>query len=90
MAGQQISVHDLPRVREIARVLGSYGFGEIARLVGIETRATTEDVPRGKRIRLVEHVELVKLVELGEFREREVGCRRLGERHRGDRRARCA
>jgi ubiquinone biosynthesis protein len=58
LASQQISVHDLPRVREIARVLGTYGFGEIARLVGIETRATEQDIPRGKRIRLA-------LAELG-------------------------
>lgn len=57
MAGP-ISVRDLPRVRDVALTLAGHGFGELARMVGIETATTASDKPVAKRIRLA-------LAELG-------------------------
>lgn len=53
-----ISVRDLPRVRDVAMTLAGHGFGELARMVGIETATTASDKPVAKRIRLA-------LAELG-------------------------
>jgi ubiquinone biosynthesis protein len=47
-----ISVHDLPRVRDVALVLASHGFGELARIVGVETRTSSSEAPVAMRIRL--------------------------------------
>lgn len=48
-----ISVHDLPRVTEVAAVLGRHGFGEIGRVLGIGDSATAQsDKPVAKRVRL--------------------------------------
>jgi ubiquinone biosynthesis protein len=47
-----ISVHDLPRVRDVALVLAQHGFGELARILGIETKTSAADAPVAMRIRL--------------------------------------
>lgn len=47
-----VSVRDLPRIREVAGVLASHGFGEIARIVGVETATSTSDKPVARRVRL--------------------------------------
>ncbi len=47
-----ISVHDLPRVTEVARVLASHGFGELARIVGVDTATSQSDTPVAMRVRL--------------------------------------
>lgn len=47
-----VSVHDLPRITEVALVLASHGFGELARILGIETRTSQSDKPLPLRIRL--------------------------------------
>ncbi len=47
-----VSVHDLPRITEVALVLASHGFGELARILGIETRTSASDKPLPLRIRL--------------------------------------
>lgn len=47
-----ISVHDLPRVRDVALVLASHGFGELARIVGVETKTSASDKPVAMRVRL--------------------------------------
>ncbi len=53
-----ISVHDLPRIRDIALTLASHGFGELARIMGIEAGLGESSVPVGRRVRLA-------LAELG-------------------------
>jgi ubiquinone biosynthesis protein len=47
-----ISVHDLPRLRDVALTLASHGFGELARILGIETRTSQSDKPWARRARL--------------------------------------
>lgn len=47
-----ISVHDLPRVRDVALVLASHGFGELARIVGVETKTSQSEAPVAMRVRL--------------------------------------
>jgi ubiquinone biosynthesis protein len=47
-----ISVHDLPRVRDVALVLAQHGFGELARIVGVETKTSSSEAPVAMRIRL--------------------------------------
>ncbi len=47
-----ISVHDLPRATEVARVLAAHGFGELGRLLGLETATASVDKPVARRIRL--------------------------------------
>ncbi len=47
-----ISVHDLPRVRDVALVLAQHGFGELARIVGVETKTSASQAPVALRIRL--------------------------------------
>lgn len=47
-----ISVQDLPRITEVALVLASHGFGELGRLVGVETRNKHSDSPFGNRLRM--------------------------------------
>lgn len=47
-----VSVHDLPRITEVALVLASHGFGELARILGIETRTSASDKPFPFRMRL--------------------------------------
>lgn len=47
-----ISVRDLPRVRDVALTLASHGFGEFARLLGIETATSQSDKPFARRVRL--------------------------------------
>lgn len=47
-----ISVRDLPRVTDVALTLAGHGFGEIARLLGIETRTSQSDKPVSMRARL--------------------------------------
>lgn len=47
-----ISVHDLPRLRDVALVLGRHGFGEVGRLVGVETETSSIDKPFARRVRL--------------------------------------
>ncbi len=47
-----IRVHDLPRVRDVALVLAQHGFGELARIVGVETKTSAADAPVAMRIRL--------------------------------------
>ena len=47
-----ISVHDLPRVRDVALVLAQHGFGELSRIVGVETKTSASDTPVAMRIRL--------------------------------------
>jgi ubiquinone biosynthesis protein len=47
-----VSVHDLPRITEVALALASHGFGELARILGIETRTSQSDKPVALRIRL--------------------------------------
>ncbi len=58
MPVRDISVHDLPRVRDIARVFARYGFDAFARALGIEARAVDPVLPRGRRVRMA-------LAELG-------------------------
>jgi ubiquinone biosynthesis protein len=53
-----ISVHDLPRVREVARILARHGFGEVARLVGVDPGPDVKDIPLPRRFRMA-------LAELG-------------------------
>jgi ubiquinone biosynthesis protein len=53
-----ISVHDLPRVREVARILARHGFGEVARLVGVDPGPERKDIPPARRFRMA-------LAELG-------------------------
>lgn len=55
---RDISVHDLPRVRDIARVLSRYGFDAFASALGLETRSEDPILPRGRRVRMA-------LAELG-------------------------
>lgn len=47
-----ISVHDLPRVRDVALTLASHGFGELSRILGIETKTSQSDKPWAMRARL--------------------------------------
>ncbi|MFZ5475517.1 MAG: ABC1 kinase family protein [Myxococcota bacterium] len=47
-----ISVHDLPRVTEVAAVLAQHGFGELGRIVGVETKTSASDKPVAMRVRL--------------------------------------
>ena len=47
-----ISVHDLPRLRDVALVLGKHGFGEVGRLVGVDTVTSASDKPFARRVRL--------------------------------------
>lgn len=47
-----ISVRDLPRVRDVALTLASHGFGEIARIIGIETASSASTTPMARRVRL--------------------------------------
>lgn len=47
-----ISVHDLPRVRDVALTLASHGFGELSRAIGIETATSQSDKPWAMRVRL--------------------------------------
>ncbi len=47
-----ISVQDLPRITEVALVLASHGFGELGRLVGVDTKNKHSDAPVAMRIRL--------------------------------------
>jgi ubiquinone biosynthesis protein len=47
-----LSVHDLPRVRDVAVVLARHGFGELARMVGVETQTSGTDKPMARRVRL--------------------------------------
>jgi ubiquinone biosynthesis protein len=47
-----ISVHDLPRVRDVALVLASHGFGELARIVGVDTKTSSSEAPVAMRVRL--------------------------------------
>lgn len=47
-----ISVHDLPRVRDVALVLAQHGFGELSRIVGVETKTSASEAPVAMRIRL--------------------------------------
>ncbi|MBM4393199.1 MAG: AarF/ABC1/UbiB kinase family protein [Deltaproteobacteria bacterium] len=47
-----ISVRDLPRVRDVALTLASHGFGELARILGIETATSASDKPFAMRARL--------------------------------------
>lgn len=47
-----IRVHDLPRVRDVALVLASHGFGELARIVGVDTKTSASEAPVAMRVRL--------------------------------------
>lgn len=47
-----ISVRDLPRVSEVAGVLAQHGFGELARIVGIDTKTSASEAPVAMRVRL--------------------------------------
>jgi len=47
-----ISVSDLPRVRDVALTLARHGFGELGRIVGIETATSATKEPVARRIRL--------------------------------------
>lgn len=47
-----ISVSDLPRVRDVALTLASHGFGELARIVGIDTATSASREPMARRVRL--------------------------------------
>lgn len=47
-----VSVHDLPRVSEVVSVLAQHGFGEIGRVLGIESKTSSSDKPFAKRVRL--------------------------------------
>ncbi len=47
-----ISVRDLPRVRDVALTLASHGFGELARIVGVESATSSSDAPMARRLRL--------------------------------------
>ncbi len=47
-----ISVRDLPRVRDVALTLASHGFGELARILGIDTATSSSDKPFAMRVRL--------------------------------------
>jgi ubiquinone biosynthesis protein len=47
-----ISVHDLPRVRDVALVLAKNGFGELARIVGVDTKTSASEAPVAMRVRL--------------------------------------
>ena len=55
-----VNVHDLPRIREIGTVLARHGFGQAARLAGIDVEGTPidEKQPFGRRLRQV-------LIDLG-------------------------
>lgn len=48
----QISVRDLPRIRDVGLVLAQHGFGELARLAGVETRTSASEAPVAMRVRL--------------------------------------
>ncbi len=50
-----VNVHDLPRIREIGVVLARHGFGQAARLAGLEVEGepSGEKLPFGRRLRLV-------------------------------------
>lgn len=54
----RISVHDLPRVRDVALTLASHGFGELARVMGLESGSIDSSIPAARRVRLA-------LAELG-------------------------
>ncbi len=47
-----ISVRDLPRVRDVALTLASHGFGELARIIGLETQTSASEQPVARRVRL--------------------------------------
>lgn len=47
-----ISVHDLPRITEVALVLASHGFGELGRILGVETKNSQSDAPMAMRVRM--------------------------------------
>lgn len=47
-----MSVHDLPRITEIALVLASHGFGELGRIIGLDTKNSHSDAPKAMRVRL--------------------------------------
>jgi ubiquinone biosynthesis protein len=47
-----ISVRDLPRLRDVALVLGKHGFGEVGRLIGVDTDTSASDKPFARRVRL--------------------------------------
>lgn len=47
-----VSVRDLPRIRDVALVLASHGFGELARVLGVETATSASDKPMAMRLRL--------------------------------------
>ncbi len=47
-----ISVRDLPRVRDVALTLAGHGFGELARIIGIETASSASEQPVARRVRL--------------------------------------
>jgi ubiquinone biosynthesis protein len=47
-----MSVHDLPRITEIALVLASHGFGELGRILGLDTKNSNSDAPKAMRARL--------------------------------------
>lgn len=55
-----VNVRDLPRIREIGTVLARHGFGQVARLAGIDVEGEplSEKLPLGRRLRLV-------LIDLG-------------------------
>ncbi len=50
-----VNVHDLPRIREIGTVLARHGFGQAARLAGLQVEGETigEKLPFGRRLRMV-------------------------------------
>lgn len=50
-----MNVHDLGRLREIARVLVRHGFGHLVRLAGLEVEGESVEsrIPIGRRVRLV-------------------------------------
>lgn len=47
-----VSVRDLPRIRDVALVLASHGFGELARVLGVESATSASDKPMAMRVRL--------------------------------------
>lgn len=49
-----MNVHDLGRLREIARVLVRHGFGHLVRMAGLEVEGEAADtrIPLGRRVRL--------------------------------------
>lgn len=50
-----VNVHDLPRIREIGSVLARHGFGQAARLAGLQVEGEPlgERLPFGRRLRMV-------------------------------------